>query len=201
MRVIVAVAVAGALVALWAVATTGPGLFSGAVVPAPTSTLPERLAPGAVTDAAGPSTEPPDDAFRIAVDHVIDGDTIKARPVDRSDLMPDDAVVSVRLIGIDTPETYPDVECWGPEATDTLRALAPAGSTLWAAPDVEWFDRYDRVLLYLWTADGTFVNRELVAGGDAETLVVQPNDAYAALFADDESSARAAGLGLWGACS
>jgi len=143
----------------------------------------------------------PSDAFPITVEYVIDGDTVKASPHTPNEIMPDADTISVRLIGIDTPETYPDEECWGPEATAVLRGLAPEGTTLWAAPDAEWHDRYGRVLLYLWTSDGVFVNRELVAAGAAEALRVEPNDAHAGLFASDETAARAAGAGRWGACS
>nr|WP_246414270.1 thermonuclease family protein [Microbacterium thalassium] len=115
--------------------------------------------------------------------------------------MPDAEAVSVRLIGIDTPETYPDEECWGSEATEALRDLAPEGSTLWAAPDTEWHDRYGRVLLYLWTPDGVFVNEQLIDAGAAEALRVAPNDSYAELFAGAEAAASTAGAGQWSACS
>lgn len=176
-----------ALTWLWSTGRLGP-LEGGDPAP-PVSAVPSASVPG-----------PPSDAFAITVEYVIDGDTVKARAQDATAVMPDAETVSVRLIGIDTPETYPDEECWGPEATRMLRELAPEGSTLWAAPDAEWHDRYGRVLLYLWTPDGVFVNHELVETGAAEALRVEPNDAHAGLFAEAQESARSAGAGQWTAC-
>jgi micrococcal nuclease len=58
-------------------------------------------------------------------------------------------------------------------------------------------DRYGRALVYLWLADGRFVNELLVAGGYARTLSISPNVRYAARLERDASVARAAGWGLW----
>ncbi|GAA1465761.1 thermonuclease family protein [Microbacterium thalassium] len=158
--------------------------------------------PAPVAQTPAPAvTGPPADAFAITVEHIIDGDTVKASAQEPNPVMPDAEAVSVRLIGIDTPETYPDEECWGSEATEALRDLAPEGSTLWAAPDTEWHDRYGRVLLYLWTPDGVFVNEQLIDAGAAEALRVAPNDSYAELFAGAEAAASTAGAGQWSACS
>jgi micrococcal nuclease len=142
----------------------------------------------------------PPDAFTVTVASVWDGDTLRARVAAPNDLIPTTDEVRVRLIGIDTPEVSAPAECWGDEATAHLRALAPQGSVLWASLDVDPLDRYERYLLYLWTDDGRFVNHELVAAGDAETLVVEPNDRYADLFEQAETTAQAAGAGRWGAC-
>ncbi|WP_137844072.1 thermonuclease family protein [Microbacterium sp. 2FI] len=151
--------------------------------------------------AASDTPERPADAFAMTVEYVIDGDTVKARVVEPNEVLPTTEPISVRLIGIDTPEVHPDTECWGVEASASLSALLPEGSTVWAAPDEEWRDRYDRALLYLWAEDGRFLNLELVRAGDAETLVVEPNDAYSALFAEAEASARAEGVGQWDTCA
>ncbi|MEJ1156514.1 thermonuclease family protein [Microbacterium marmarense] len=150
--------------------------------------------------SAGGVPERPDDAFAMTVEYVIDGDTVKARATHANDVMPTSERVSVRLIGIDTPELRPEPECWSQEATDHLSALLPEGSIVWVAPDQEWYDRYDRALMYLWNESGDFVNYELMAAGDARSLVVRPNDLHAELFARAETDARAIGSGQWGAC-
>ena len=106
----------------------------------------------------------------------------------------------MRLIGVDTPEVRPSVECGGAEATRALEDLLPVGSRAWVSVDVEPRDRYDRVLLYLWTEDGTFVNHALVASGAGVALEVEPNSRYADLFASAEASARDADAGAWGSC-
>ena len=87
----------------------------------------------------------------------------------------------------------PQMELW-------LMTLAPRGSTLSYAYDQDPRDQYDRELMYLFTADGTFINFELVAQGYAEALVVQPNDLYYDDFLAAERDAQAEGLGQWGQC-
>ena len=55
---------------------------------------------------------------------------------------------SVRLIGIDTPETYPETEPFGPEASAFTGALL-SGREVYAQLGVEERDRHERVLAYL----------------------------------------------------
>lgn len=131
---------------------------------------------------------------------VTDGDTVRARSLVGDGVLSGVRDEPVRLIGIDTPEVRPDVECGGAEATRALEDLLPVGSRAWASADVESRDRYDRVLLYLWTEDGTFVNLALVASGAGVALEVEPNSRYADLFASAEASARDADAGVWGSC-
>ena len=123
---------------------------------------------------------------------ITDGDTL------RLDVAGEE--LAVRLIGIDTPEVYPEVECFGPEAEALLSALAPVGTTLRVEYDPDPRDPYDRELLYLYTEDGTFVNLELVARGAAEAVLFEPNDRYWDELRSAERAARDARLGLWGTC-
>lgn len=136
----------------------------------------------------------PDDADDLTVTHVFDGDTIEVADPATGERR------RVRLIGIDTPEGTPTPECWADEARAHLAELLPDGATVWAAPDTELYDRYDRALLYLWTVDRRFVNYELVAAGDAEALRIDPNTAHADLFDAAQAEAEASRAGLWGAC-
>ncbi|MCR2819689.1 thermonuclease family protein [Microbacterium sp. zg.Y1090] len=155
-------------------------------VPEPRDVAPVEAAPVAVPLPA--------DAVALTVERIVDGDTIRA-------VAPggDGESLRIRLIGIDTPEMDP-TQCWAPEATDALAALIPPGSTVWAAPDVEDRDRYDRLLRYLWTPDGRFVNLELAAAGAADTLSIAPNTTHAATLAASVAAAQQAGTGMWGAC-
>ncbi len=123
---------------------------------------------------------------------ITDGDTLRLE-VDGQELR-------VRLIGVDTPEVSPDVECFGPEAEQALTALAPPGSTLGFTYDRDPRDRYDRELLYLFTTDGTLINYELVAQGYGTALRVAPNDRYWNDLQAAERAAQRDGLGLWGDC-
>ena len=147
----------------------------------------------------------PEDAVPLRVRSVYDGDTLRLRPAGGTGSgepgwLADLEDGRVRLIGIDAPEVGEGAECYGAEATAALRALAPEGSTVWGMADAQEHDRYGRVLLYLWTDDGRFVQAELASAGAVETLVVGGNDTYAGLLASLEGQARDAGRGQWSAC-
>jgi micrococcal nuclease len=141
----------------------------------------------------------PDGAVRPAnavVAEVVDGDTVQVRLGGGRH--------TVRLIGIDTPETvHPrrPVQCFGPEASTHLAGLLPPGTPVQLVLDAEARDDYDRLLAYVYRAvDGAFVNLDLAAGGYADVLRIEPNSAHAGELAAAVAGARAAGLGLWGAC-
>jgi micrococcal nuclease len=118
---------------------------------------------------------------------VVDGDTIRLA-----------GIGPVRLIGIDTPETYGGrVECFGPEATRHVRGLLPRGARVRYVVGEEPRDRYGRLLVYLYMPDGAALNHVLVTAGYATTLTIAPNDRYAHVFERAERAARAARSGMW----
>ena len=126
------------------------------------------------------------------VDRVVDGDTIVV----------DDE--SVRLIGVDTPESVKPgspVECFAKKASAFTEQLVE-GKRVRLESDVEARDRYDRRLAYVYRrSDGLFVNAELVRKGYAKPLTIPPNVRFADRFAALARTAREQGLGLWSACS
>ena len=65
--------------------------------------------------------------------------------------------------------------------------------------DAERRDAYGRLLAYVFLGP-RFVNAELVRGGYARTLEIEPNTSEAARLARLEQRASEAGRGLWGAC-
>lgn len=146
---------------------------------------------------ATPSSDGGDAAAGEAtVVRVVDGDTVVVDVGGTTE--------SVRLIGIDTPESVardrPN-ECYGTQAADRLRALLPPGTAVRLTRDVEPRDVYDRLLAYVQrSADGLFVNAAQVAGGFAEAKDYPPNTAHRDEFERAERTARQAGLGLWSAC-
>ncbi|MCW3492456.1 thermonuclease family protein [Microbacterium sp. SSM24] len=164
---------------------------------------PGDAAPGPSATAApdGPAApERPAAAFPLTVLYVYDGDTIQARMQQPNDVVTTANPIRIRLIGVDTPEGTPTTECWADEARAHLAQLLPEGSTVWAAPDRDTWDDYDRRLFNLWTENGAFVNLELVAAGDAEAIRVRPNVAFYDLLASAQAEAEASGAGRWGAC-
>ena len=104
----------------------------------------------------------------------------------------------VRLIGMDTPEVYGQVECFGREASAFVERTVPLGTEVRYRLGVEERDRYGRALAYVWLRDGRFLNRLLVARGYATPLTVPPNVEYEDLFVRVARRAREASRGLWG---
>lgn len=130
------------------------------------------------------------------VERPVDGDTVVVRIGGRSE--------SVRLIGIDTPESVArdrPVECFGPEAKVRLAELLPPGTEVVLERDVEARDRYDRLLAYVSrAADGVLVNALLVEEGFAESAPYPPNVARQGELDAAEARARRDRRGLWPAC-
>ncbi len=128
------------------------------------------------------------------------------RPVDGDTVVVDidGQQESVRLIGIDTPESVAQdrpVECFGVEAKDRTAELLPEGTVVRLERDVEARDRYDRLLAYVTRdGDGLLVNLALVEEGFAESISYPPNVARQGDLDRAEADARAAGRGLWAAC-
>jgi micrococcal nuclease len=58
-------------------------------------------------------------------------------------------------------------------------------------------DRYGRLLRYVFLADGTFVNGELVRQGYAQAITYAPDVKYQELLRALEREARDAERGLW----
>jgi len=136
------------------------------------------------------------DPGRATVVRVVDGDTVVVAI--------GDAEESVRLIGIDTPESVardrPD-ECYGAEASHRLGELLPPGTAVDLTRDVEPRDVYDRLLAYVQrSSDGLFVNAAQVGDGFAIARDYPPNTTHRDEFERAERAARAASLGLWAAC-
>jgi len=103
----------------------------------------------------------------MKVSRVIDGDTIVLANGER-----------VRLIGIDTPERG---EFGYEEATKYLENLID-GKEVRLKKDVEDRDHYGRLLRYIYTKDGRFVNKLLVEDCVARPYPYKPNTKYWELF-------------------
>ncbi len=135
----------------------------------------------------------PGDRARAQVERVIDGDTIEVSLAGE--------IEDVRYIGVDTPETVKPgtpVQCFGPEASEFNHELVE-DRTVTLRFDAERRDAYGRLLAYVFLGP-RFVNGELVRGGYARTLEIEPNTAEADRLARLEQTASRAGRGLWGAC-
>ncbi len=145
------------------------------------------------SDVAAPSGALPPNAVVLAV---IDGDTM--------DVDLDGRRATVRFLGIDTPEKtggYLPAECGGDAATRRTSELLPPGTEVFLQRDDEPYDRYDRLLAYVYRADdGLFVNRYLVLDGYAATMHFEPNTHHRAVLDAAQADARAADRGIWSDC-
>lgn len=137
----------------------------------------------------------------ILVKRAVDGDTIILQTGER-----------VRLIGIDTPELhesnklYRDAERTEQD-TSTIQKLGRLsyeftknlveGKRVSLEFDVEKYDKYDRLLAYVYLKDGTFINAEIVKQGYASLMTIPPNVKYADLFLKLYQEARENRRGLW----
>jgi len=137
----------------------------------------------------------------ILVTRAVDGDTLVLENKER-----------VRLIGIDTPEMHEsnklnrDAQRSGQDV-ETIKQLGRQsyaftkklveGKRVRLEFDVERFDKYKRILAYVYLEDGTFVNARIVQEGYASLMTYPPNVKYADLFLKLYQEARKNQRGLW----
>lgn len=147
-------------------------------------------------------------AWEVTVTRVVDGDTVEAR-------FPNGEVEELRLLGVDTPETYeegtspgefegvPDTEAgrqhlltWGEQASAFARDEL-AGETVRVAvdPDADRRGGYGRLLVYVYV-DGELFNERLLAEGYAR--LYDTEFTLRDEFASVEAAARNEERGLWG---
>jgi len=122
---------------------------------------------------------------------VVDGDTFKVTD--------GTAQKTVRMIGMDTPETKDPrkpVQYFGKEASDFSKNLL-LHQHIHLVKDVSETDRYNRLLRYVYLGDGTFVNEKLVREGYAHAATFPPDVKYQDLFRQAEADAREHKRGLW----
>jgi micrococcal nuclease len=150
--------------------------------------------------ATAPSSElpVPAGAQEATVVSGVDGDTVVLRGRGVGPLPAEPT--KVRLLLVDTPEVHGTRECFGAEASERTAALLRDGAQVRVEADRDERDRYGRVLLHVWTESGVHVGSELLRGGHATVLHLEPNDLHLDTLQAIEAEARAAGRGLWSAC-
>jgi len=176
---------------------------------------------GSPTPAPAPKPKSKKRAQRIAarITSVVDGDTIKVRAFGAKRRF-----YTVRLIGIDTPETKKPgrgVECGGKRATAAMWRLSFRGATdsdgdgledgyfegrgrrvtLVTDPTQDTFDRYGRLLAYVTTVQGRNLQAEMLRRGWAKVYVYGGNPFVRyERFSRAQSRASTRGRGAWKRC-
>lgn len=127
----------------------------------------------------------------------VDGDTILLDPK----FLGVDKAPSVRLLGVDTPETVKPnhpVEPFGPEASAyTKSRIAANGHKVELQFDREAKDQYGRHLAYVWLGD-SLLNEELIRQGLGRYLSGFPySSEMKHRFQQAENAAKRERLGIW----
>lgn len=130
------------------------------------------------------------------VTKVSDGDTITVDMNGKQE--------SVRMIGVDTPETHKPntpVQCFGKEASDYTHKILGNGATvrLEADPTNDNRDRYDRLLRYVYLPDGTLYQKALIEQGYGFAYTSFPFQKKEE-FVQAQARAQSAKTGLWAVC-
>lgn len=118
------------------------------------------------------------------VSKVVDGDTVHCRDGRK-----------LRLLLIDAPESAQGD--YGLRAKLALEEMSPVGSRIRVELDVQERDRYNRTLAYIYTQNGTFINREMAKRGYALVSTYPPNLKYVDTIRAAMQDARANNRGLW----
>ncbi|WP_457642387.1 thermonuclease family protein [Persephonella sp.] len=145
------------------------------------------------------------DKIPAKVLYVIDGDTIKVFISGKKE--------SVRLIGIDTPESRKNkrakkqarefntnvntIVYLGKKSKNFVEKLVRKGDVVYLELDVQPRDRYGRILAYVWLRSGKMLNKEIICSGYAMPLTIPPNVKYAEIFRQCFRKAKLLELGLW----
>ena len=146
---------------------------------------------------SGCELTPPAETPTTTIVEVIDGDTVRIATSNGEE-------DTVRVIGIDTPETRRPgrgVECGGRAATAALRHLAEGRSArVIEDPTQDRRDRYGRRLAYLVLEDGRDLGQRQVAEGHAAVYVFEEPFGRLPRYRRAERKAWARRDGAWGAC-
>ncbi len=126
----------------------------------------------------------PEAAEKVEVVWVSDGDTYIVNWHDEE--------VTVRLIGVDTPESVASEEyqeksgkkntAEGKAASNVMKEKLPKGSFIYILPGKEPVDLYGRSLVYAWFEDGTMIEDFLLINDYAKILEIPPNTEYSEHF-------------------
>lgn len=128
---------------------------------------------------------------------VIDGDTLT--------VVYEGAEVNVRLIGVDAPESvHPDESRntgGGVRAREQLAQLLEGSKRVYLEFDEERYDTYDRLLAYVYLAEGVgfaeSLNYRMVEEGYAVNKEYKPNVRHARELEAACEAAEESGRGLW----
>ncbi len=109
--------------------------------------------------------------------------------------------ITVRFLGIDTPETIHPTkgeEPFGKEASNYTKQKLENADKIEIEYDqnASKTDKYERALVWVWV-DDTLIQEELIKNGLARTYMLQDNYKYAWILQEDEEKAKEEKVGIW----
>ncbi|MFQ5687829.1 MAG: thermonuclease family protein [Candidatus Scalindua sp.] len=142
---------------------------------------------------------------RTMTTRVIDGDVIQA--------LYGGVEKRIRLIGIDTPESRVNRKAkkdanmseqdittiieMGKKAKAYVNGLIKRGDLITIEFDVQKWDKYGRLLGYVYLSNGKMLNEEIVKAGYAMIMTIPPNVKYKDMFSRAYKQAKEGKRGLW----
>lgn len=130
----------------------------------------------------------------VHVTRVVDGDTLVV--TDERDIE-----YTVRLIGIDTPETKKPgtpIECFGLQATEYLSLLVEDKDVYIVSDSTQAdVDRYNRLLRYVYGRDNQLINELMVSQGYAFEYTYETPYVFQDFFKEAQLHAQSNSIGLW----
>ena len=131
--------------------------------------------------------------IKVTLSDTVDGDTAK--------FIMNGEEITVRFLGIDTPETVKPntpVQPYGPEASNFTKNKLTNASKIELEFDEnsDKKDKYDRYLAWVWV-DGELLQNLIIKKGLAQTYMLQNNYMYAGLLQTSEYEAKNSKIGIW----
>lgn len=171
----------------------GTGLFAPHVEKNKVSQAVEVKTTQPIKPASTPIIQTNSQYEYYAISSVVDGDTIKVNI--------NGAVVTFRLIGMDTPETLDPrktVQCFGKEASNKAKEIL-VGKKVRIEKDATQgdVDKYGRQLAYIYREDGLFYNKYMIEQGYAHEYTYNIPYKYQTEFKAAQKSAQENQRGLW----
>lgn len=148
-----------------------------------------KVLSGTETKASVPSSQ----YTYYQITRVVDGDTVKISMNGKEE--------TFRLIGLDTPETVDprkEVQCFGIEASNKAKELL-TGKKVRVETDSSQgtYDKYNRMLGYIYLEDGLFYNKYMIEQGYAHEYTYGTPYKYQTEFKNTQKLAQANKAGLW----
>ena len=151
----------------------------------PVISEPAERAPAEPAPAGSLPAEIPAGAVPATLIRTVDGDT--------AEVLVQGQTATIRYVGVDTPERGEP----GYEAAQRANRRLLGNGDLYLVPDRSDRDRYGRLLRFIYTAEGAFVNRQLIEQGYAQPLEYRPDVTRAEEFVQAAREAATARRGFW----